>query len=195
MAQSDTAHDRNLLSATVKAEILNNDDSTLDNNFSGKAIDFQFSIQPKVEQSEIKDEVEELEFVGEVIEFSENELSGLEESQEPNYGTTKESYWCEQCNAESCYKKHDLHADFIRITTKPLNQSNPYECATCSIKLLNPTIALFHLSLHDKDSRCHHVIHSITLFRCESILARILIPVINPKWLTEKKLQVFAYAE
>ncbi|XP_050514396.1 zinc finger protein 91-like isoform X1 [Diabrotica virgifera virgifera] len=156
MAQSDTAHDRNLLSATVKAEILNNDDSTLDNNFSGKAIDFQFSIQPKVEQSEIKDEVEELEFVGEVIEFSENELSGLEESQEPNYGTTKESYWCEQCNAESCYKKHDLHADFIRITTKPLNQSNPYECATCSIKLLNPTIALFHLSLHDKDSfRCY----------------------------------------
>uniref|UniRef100_A0A6P7GM83 Zinc finger protein 91-like n=1 Tax=Diabrotica virgifera virgifera TaxID=50390 RepID=A0A6P7GM83_DIAVI len=155
MAQSDTTDDGNLLSKTVKDEILT-DVSTFDNNFSGKAIDYQFSIQPKIEQFELKDEVEESEFVGEVIEFSENELCELDESQEPNYCSSKESYLCEQCNVESCYKKHDLHADFIRITTKPLNQSNPYECATCSIKILNPTIALFHLSLHDKDSfRCY----------------------------------------
>ncbi|XP_072376740.1 uncharacterized protein [Diabrotica undecimpunctata] len=156
MAQSDTIDDSRLLPKTVKDEFCNNDVSTLD-KFNGKAIDFQFSIQPKVEQSEIKHEVEELEFVGEIIEFSDNELSDLEEShEEPNYCTSKVSYLCEQCNVESCYQNHDVHADFIRITTKPLNQLKPYECTTCRLTMFNPTIALFHLSLHDKDSfRCY----------------------------------------
>ncbi|XP_072381539.1 uncharacterized protein [Diabrotica undecimpunctata] len=158
-----TTDDASLLSKTVKTELSDNDVSTLDNNFKGKAIDFQFSVQPKVEQSEIKDEVEELEFVGEAVDFSENELSNSEESQEEhNNYTSKKSYLCKECNVESCYKKHVLHADFIRITTKPLNHLNPYECATCRLKFFNPTIALFHLSLHDKDGfRC---------YKCNNIL-------------------------